>query len=317
MKYLRFSNKRKPSPAANAVLIQAVLLLSGPLFAVSGSPGGILNSFEGEVWMNGVPVSPIHSGTAAPQVGREIRTGEGMAELLLTPGSFLRLGNRSELTLNDMSMPEVRARLGNGEALLEVLSLRTPIILEQDGATAVIRKPGLYNFNAKRSLIAVYSGELQVDKGGKRVIVGKGFGARTRRLREAQTKPDPGNPLYSWSKIRDEQLSSESAASAQTYPGGAGGWHGPAWYWNPWSASYTFLSASGFVTGPFGWPYYSPGYAPDYVPVHRGGDSWPYGPPVLTGPEPMQMPGPRPINRPPAVPLTAPGVPGFPNNRFR
>jgi hypothetical protein len=148
-------------------------------------------------------------------------------------------------------------------------------------------------------------------------IAGKGFGARTRRLRESQTKPDPGNPLYSWSKIRDEQLSSESAASAQTYPGGAGSWHGPAWYWNPWSASYTFLSASGFVTGPFGWPYYSPGYAPDYVPVHRGGDSWPYGPPVLTGPEPMRMPGPSPINRPPAVPLTAPGVPGFPNNRFR
>jgi hypothetical protein len=262
--------------------------------------------------MNGIRVSLMDAGRTTLQPGQTIRTDQGMAELLLTPGSFLRLGEGSDLTLEQMDPSGVRASLGRGEALLEVLSLKTPISLEEDGATVTIRKPGLYGFNLKRGLVNVYTGEVQIERDGRQVVADKGFSARARNLRESPLQIDPGDSLYGWSNNRDRLLSTESAAAAGSSAGTAAG---PAWAWNPWSSSYTFLSASGAVTGPFGWPYYSPGYAPNAIPEHRGGDSWLYGPPVLAVPGPVQMPSPGP-HGPATVPLTAPGVPQFPGSRF-
>jgi hypothetical protein len=61
----------------------------------SGPQPGTLNSLTGEVWMNGAPVGAISAGRVILKPGRPIKTGEGMAELLLTPGSFLRLADQA------------------------------------------------------------------------------------------------------------------------------------------------------------------------------------------------------------------------------
>jgi hypothetical protein len=167
-----------------AVLASFVTMALGILLATAAPPQlGTLNSFTGEVWINGVAAGPTSAGRTTLEIGHAIKTGEGMAELLLTPGSFLRLGNHSELTLEAASTPLSRVRLGTGEALIEVLDLRGRIVLEQNGVTAVVRKPGLYDFDAKRALMAVYAGEAQFSKGQKQTIAGKGVGVRTRSLR--------------------------------------------------------------------------------------------------------------------------------------
>ena len=239
-----------------------------------------------------------------------------MAEILLAPGSFLRLGEQSKLTLETIGTPDVRVRLDSGEALLEVIALPVPIVVKQDGVSAVIRKPGLYEFDQKHSAMRVYAGEADLSKGGRRTIASQGISVGVRSLRKYALSPIPGDPLLSWSRIRSEQLSDESAASALAYPGGAG-WQSANWYRVPWSGSYTFLSASGTVTGPFGWPYYSPGYTPNAIPAHPPGDLYLYGPPVPANPMTApQQPVPHgPGTSPYTVPLTAPGVPQFPSNR--
>src|ERR1019366_2707398 len=79
-------------------LIPSVVMLAGPLASAQPRPQpGTLNSLRGEVWMNGIPAGPIAAGRITLESGQAIKTGEGMAELLLTPGSFLRLGDHSEL----------------------------------------------------------------------------------------------------------------------------------------------------------------------------------------------------------------------------
>jgi len=50
------------------------------------------------------------------------------------------------------------------------------------------------------------------------------------------------------------------------------------------------------------------------IPEHRGGDLFLYGPPVRQLPS-AGIPSPPAYSPPPAVPLTAPGVPSFPNSR--
>ena len=274
---------------------------------------GIVNSFQGEASINGVPVS----GPARVQSGQTFKTGRGMAELLLTAGTFLRLGHDSTLSFASSGGAEVEVRLSKGEALVEAVVVHSPDfpIVREGDTTTVIMAPGLYEFNQRRGAVAAYAGSAKIIKGAKQVALEAGFGYRTRNLHEVTSVSDPGNALYAWSNFRSEQLSLESAASAQTYSGSLDEWHSPSWYWDPWSSSYTLLSASGHVNSPFGWPFYAPGHSHNYLPQHRGGDSFLYGPPVpIRGgvtPAGAVAPGMSPV---PTVPLTAPGVPAFPNS---
>jgi hypothetical protein len=298
-------------------LIPFVTMLADPI-----SPGlpwpGMLNSLTGEARINGIAVGPVAAGRTVLEIGDAIKTGEGMAELLLTPGSFLRLGNHSDMILDAVGTSEIRVTFRKGELLLEVLDLQTPIVLEQNGATVIIGKPGLYDFDEKRGVIAIYMGEAQISRNNKQMVARRGFAVRARSLRELPATPEPASMLFSWSTLRSEQLSSESAASAQAHSDGIGKWRGPAWYRNPWSASYTWLSALGVVTGPFGWPYYSPGYVPNSIPLRLRGDSYPNGlPGVEPGPGPMPPAGPADRATVPTVPLTLPGVPQFSTSRFK
>ncbi len=301
-----------------AILGCSIAMRAAPPSARSAGPG-TLNAITGEVSINGVSVNPINAAPVTIEGRRRIRTGQGMAEILLNPGSFLRLGKAGELTLQTAETPEIEVRLRRGEALLEVLDPAPALRIEQNGVTTIVGNPGLYEFSQERSIVAVYAGEARVNKDGKQLMANAGFGVGTRRFRVFPTNPDPSNALFSWSRIRSEQLSSESLTSAQENTGSARV-RGPQWHWDPWSASYTFLSASGFVTGPFGWPYFSSGYAPDFISVHHG-ESWLYGPPVLSSPGlpggsgPAQPIEPERGKATPTVPLTAPREPRFPSNR--
>jgi hypothetical protein len=301
------------------------VLLTGVIaagtFARAGVPPpglhlGVLNSLTGDVSIDGVAAGPVGAGRTVLGIGHAIKTGEGMAELLLTPGSVLRVGNHSELNLEAGGTSEIRVRLQNGESLLEVLALQIPIVLEQNGVTVTVQEPGLYDFDEKHGVTVIYRGAAQVRRNSKQIVAREGFAVKARSLRAFPSNPDPGSKLFSWSNLRSGQLSRDSAVAAQTIQRGAGTWRGPAWYWNPWSASYTFLSASGSVTGPFGWSYYSPGYAPNDIPAHRPGDSYLYGQPILPGLGPTLPVEKGSRGTVPAVPLTAPGVPQFPNSRF-
>ncbi len=112
----------------------ALLLFSAMLQAAAGSPvPGVLNSFTGQVWINSAAAAATSAGPTILEPGRSIRTGEGMAELLLSPGSFVRLGGHSELTLQVTGTSDIGLRLDRGEALIEVLvSQPTPVILKQN-----------------------------------------------------------------------------------------------------------------------------------------------------------------------------------------
>src|SRR5262249_1477588 len=56
--------------------------------------------------------------TSIPE-GAELRTGEGRAEILLTPGVFLRIGEKSAIRMVDTSLADTRVELLAGSALVE------------------------------------------------------------------------------------------------------------------------------------------------------------------------------------------------------
>ncbi|MDP9113249.1 MAG: FecR domain-containing protein [Acidobacteriota bacterium] len=260
----------------------SIAMMAAPPSTGSARPW-TMNAITGEVSINGAPVNPFNAAPLTLEPGRRIRTGQGMAEILLSPGSFLRIGKWSELLLENTGTCEIRTRLQRGEALVEVLDPGAALTVEQDGVTAIVRNPGLYEFNQERSVVAVYAGQALLNKDDQQLVATAGLGVGTRCFRVFRTNPDPSNALLSWSRSRSEQLSMESRLSAQENSGAARS-RGPQWLWDPWSASYT-SRCFGICDGTFRMALLLPRlWRPIPFPGIAATPGC-YGPPVLSSPD--------------------------------
>ena len=78
-----------------------------------------------------------------------VRTGPaGFAELLLTPGSYLRLGPNAEVVLDNVDLTNVALHVNAGQAMVEVIEItsETPIRVTTGQTTVNLREPGIFRF---------------------------------------------------------------------------------------------------------------------------------------------------------------------------
>jgi hypothetical protein len=82
---------------------------------ISAVPGQI-NYVEGAVTLDGRSISPgaIHNAQVSP--GQVIQTNQGKAEVLLTPGVFVRLGDNISLRMISPSLTNTEVGLEHGRA---------------------------------------------------------------------------------------------------------------------------------------------------------------------------------------------------------
>ena len=99
-------------------------------------------------------------GSAELQNGEILSTGNGKAEILLTPGVYLRLGSNSSVKMISDSLTNTQVALDQGQAMMEVDQLYTEnnIQVAQSNANTRIEKTGLYDFNADGNQIRVFDG---------------------------------------------------------------------------------------------------------------------------------------------------------------
>src|SRR5215469_9955361 len=83
--------------------------------AKTGQPGSI-NYIEGQVSMNEQPVDAQSIGSVTLQPGQSLTTGNGKAEVLLTPGVFLRVGDSSSIEMASASLIDTAVKLDEGRA---------------------------------------------------------------------------------------------------------------------------------------------------------------------------------------------------------
>jgi hypothetical protein len=233
------------------------------LAAVPPHPG-ILNYVEGSVSLDGSPLQAGAVGNTDIQQGQVLSTEDGRAEMLLTPGVFLRLGHNSAVRMVSPSLIDTRVELLNGSALVEAAQIHdeNDIRVLDQGAQVGLLKKGLYRFNGDNDSVAVYDGKAKVYVGDESVDVKGGRQVRLNAPLQAtkfdKKATEEADPLYAWSKLRSEYLSEASEASARTYVVNNYGFAGAGWYWNPWYNAYSFLPGSGLLYSPFGWGFYSP-----------------------------------------------------------
>jgi hypothetical protein len=229
---------------------------------------GTLNYVEGQASMGGQTLDSHAVGNANLQNGQVLETGNGKAEILLTPGVYLRVGNNSSVKMISNSLTNTEVRIHHGEAMVEVDELyhENNLRISQPGADTKLVKTGLYDFDTNSGAVRVFDGKAVVTADDHDITVKKNheLAFNNPKLKASgfdKNQITKNDDLYRWSSLRSEYLSEANVNAAQMYfvNGWYGpGWWGPGWYWDPWFDGFTFLPASGFFYNPFGWGFYSP-----------------------------------------------------------
>lgn len=252
-------------------------MLSVPAWAADAALPGTLNYVEGQANVGDQSLSSKQVGSVELQAGQKLDTETGKAEILLTPGVFLRVGDNSSAQLVSPSLTNTEASVDKGQAMVEVAEIHKDNLLRiaSDGATTQLLKDGLYGFDADSGAVRVFKGEALVQdgeqnvkvKGGHEVDLNNGAQLKSRKFDE---KSYEQSDLYRFSNLRSEYLAEANVDAARVYYSGGPGWYGPGWYWDPFFTSYTWIPGSGILYSPFGWGFYSPGFV-SYAPIYYGG----------------------------------------------
>lgn len=230
-------------------------------------PPGTLNYVEGQVLVQGQRQSPKSVGTTFLTPGQVLDTHDGNAEMLLTPGVFLRVGHDSAVKMISPGLADTQVQLTAGSAMLEVDELfkENDVSVVVNDATTQIEKQGLYDFNANHPSVKVLDGQAMVFEGDRQIKLKKGHetllaDAQPLSKQKYQKKQVESDPLYRWSKLRSEYASESNVETANALMMD-GGWFGPGWYWDPFWYDFAFMPGDGMFWGPFGGAFFSPAWA--------------------------------------------------------
>jgi len=235
----------------------------------SANPGrpGTLNYVEGQVSIGSGAVDPKSVGSVQLEAGQSVSTEQGKAEILLTPGAFLRLGANTSVNTISLGLTNTEVQVERGHAIVEVAEIYHENNLRGDlnkSTTRIVEK-GLYDFDAARNELRVLDGKASVQENGVPVEVKSGhelaLNSAGSLKAEKFDKKTYEDDLYNWSSLRSRYLAEANTDAAQIYQVGGSGWLGTGWYWDPWYDAYTFIPGDGIFYSPFGWGFFSPGLA--------------------------------------------------------
>lgn len=311
---------KRPVQVLSGLLLSVMCALPQG-YTVSAKPGAV-NYIEGSAFLNGNPISGKSFKSTFLSVNDTLSTTKGKAEVLLTPGLFLRVGDNTEIRMVSPSLTDTKVEVLGGEVMLEVAGLLKDnnVQIIDRGAYTTITKDGLYRFTADNPpTAAVLEGKASVTLNDHEVSLTKGketilAGGLEKQKFDTKQEDD----LYAWSNVRSEYSAAASyrvataAANSGTWNGNAGAGNGygyngfnsfgPGWLWDSGFNSYAWLPGSGSFYSPFGYGFYSPGlvgYAPVYTTYvgsgyrHHPGQPVPVKPGATTG---QPVAGVRPSN---------------------
>jgi hypothetical protein len=255
------------------------------LFAQSviSAHSGVLHYVEGDVTIDG-KAPQAKSGTFADVKDKqELQTQIGRAEVLLTPGAFLRMGENGSIRMISNKLSDTQIAFEKGSAIVdfvEVAKDNSVKISYQDYEVSFLKK-GIYRFDSEPAELKVYSGEAVVTHGGTAVHLKDGRSLPfTPALVSEKFDPKTGDALYRWAKRRSEYIAVANMSAARKMGSGytSNGTGTGSWAYNPYYSMFTFIPGRGIMCDPFAvyacyyspysaWQYYYP--QPSYY--NRGG----------------------------------------------
>lgn len=310
---------------------------------VVSAEAGAVNVVEGEVIFESDAgrVGRLVKGDDI-KVGQKVTTSaDGKAEILLNPGSYLRVGGNTSFEFESTSLENLTVNVHKGSAVFEVFASNDFLVnVNGPDASFVIVDSGVYRIDVVegKSTFSVRRGQARAGHvDGQKLKGGRESSSNGNEFVVAKFDRDDTDDLDNWSRSRSRELARMVASldrngmrtsllSSFNY----GVWDMYSsfglWVFDPFRNSYCFL--------PFGWGWSSPygfGYG-RYIGWYRLPPIV-YYPPVAGGPRPTTPTGPgetieepryrgRTVNRQPSTPppytqMEQKGAGGFPMEERR
>jgi hypothetical protein len=194
-------------------------------YTVSAKPGA-LNFIQGAVSINGDPVWKANLRTTFLNANDVLTVENGKAEVLLTPGVFLRLGEHSEVRMIKPSLLETQLEVLSGESMVEVDDLEpgSSVAVMDHGSSTTLTKPGLFRFTDHS--IAALDGKADVAFGDRKLVLNKNREVQIDdTLKAAKLNLNQPDELYAWSNTRAQYNAAASyAGSTAAYNSGGYGY---------------------------------------------------------------------------------------------
>ncbi len=295
-----------------ALLASLILALGLSITAnaqyLTSARAGFVNRTEGKVHILRADSQDGEKGRAS--LGTQMRDGDSIstvgdsyAEVLLNPGSYLRLNENTEVRAASTDLGSVRFELIKGSVIAEVgeTNKKAPIEIVTPQGTLTIAKEGLHRIDTRESVTQVsvrqgeiYLGTRQEFAASQAMKIGRGKVATL----SGSTQPGKGDlakldrdamdSFDQWSFNRAQMLTAANVASLRR-SGVMSAFNG-GWYYNAFYNCYTFMPFRSRFYSPYGFGffnnyrdcyYYNPWYSGGYY----GGGGYVGTPParVVTG----------------------------------
>jgi len=299
--------------------LTAVTFLLSLMLAVAGgasaqhlvsSKAGFVNRADGTVYVLRHDSEDGKAGRAS--LGTQMRDGDQLrtdansrAEVLLNPGTYLRLDENTEVRAVTTSFSNTRFELLKGSVIVESSQIdkTAPIELATPNGTLSLAKDSLIRVDAKTAATWVSVRQGEIFLGERAVALANEGKAKLKRGKLARltgsaqpelakVDKDAMDSFDVWSFSRAQTLVAANLASVRQNSLLSGGW-----YYNSGFGCYTFVPSRGYIYSPYGFgffrnaldclyynPFYGWGYNPYYYnPRNYGGGGSP-GPVIANVP---------------------------------
>ena len=198
----------------------AFWLLTLPVQAQSvvSTHSGIVYFFEGSVCLGDQVLQPHPGKFSSVPPGAELRTAEGRAEVLLTPGVFVRIGARSAVRMVANELSDTRVELLAGSALVDSAEPNsgTSVTLIYKNWSVRFLEQGVYRIDTDPPRLSILRGKAEVSAGSdKDVTVGRGMNLPFTSVLVPQPLSDwPRDALSAWAERRQQSISADDAIAA-------------------------------------------------------------------------------------------------------
>jgi len=258
-------------------------------FVISAKAGGI-NAITGQasVISRGEPDWQQLMITDDLDAGDRVRTAyDARVEILLNPGSYLRVGSNSEIELSNNALDNLEVRLIRGTAIVEATAadgIDLNINISTPHTKLAIVRQGLYRLNVvpgdatelivRKGRVILSDSHTKVKDGNK--VVFSATAVSVAKLTKEEKKQVKEEDLDVWSKQRAETLAKANRRITDRMFNSAFAAYRDwdpftrsrtgLWFYNSGSGCYTFLPFFYGLSSPYGNSYSTSFYSPIWYP---------------------------------------------------
>jgi hypothetical protein len=169
--------------AAQLTNLSLIVLFIGhavPAQQMIGAKAGIISFVRDRAFLDNKPLRITRGDYVQMKNGQLLSTKQGRIELLLSPGTYFRMGENGSLRMIENSLDGTQLNFEKGSALVEVVEKvkSNPIRINLSAGVIEIKEPGLYRLESSPPEIRVYGGDAIVLNGNNKIKAKEGWSIR-------------------------------------------------------------------------------------------------------------------------------------------